>query len=55
MLPDQRCLGKEKIADILMIPLAWNLGCGYQRPLRKVLDIHDNTTQGYAAAYLGSP
>jgi acetoin utilization deacetylase AcuC-like enzyme len=25
------------------VPLAWNLAGGYQSPLRKVLDIHDNT------------
>ncbi|MCE9639704.1 MAG: histone deacetylase [Betaproteobacteria bacterium] len=25
------------------IPVAWNLAGGYQTPLRKVLDIHDNT------------
>jgi acetoin utilization deacetylase AcuC-like enzyme len=27
----------------LDIPVAWNLAGGYQSPLRKVLDIHDNT------------
>ena len=25
------------------LPVAWNLAGGYQNPLRKVLDIHDNT------------
>ena len=25
------------------VPIAWNLAGGYQEPLRKVLDIHDNT------------
>ena len=25
------------------LPIAWNLAGGYQSPLRKVLDIHDNT------------
>ncbi len=25
------------------IPIAWNLAGGYQTPLQKVLDIHDNT------------
>jgi acetoin utilization deacetylase AcuC-like enzyme len=25
------------------LPVAWNLAGGYQHPLRKVLDIHDNT------------
>ncbi len=37
----------------LGIPLAWNLAGGYQSPLRKVLDIHDNTMRGCASAYLG--
>jgi acetoin utilization deacetylase AcuC-like enzyme len=27
----------------LGLPVAWNLAGGYQNPLRKVLDIHDNT------------
>lgn len=27
----------------LGVPVAWNLAGGYQKPLRKVLDIHDNT------------
>jgi acetoin utilization deacetylase AcuC-like enzyme len=30
-------------AKALGIPVAWNLAGGYQDPLRKVLDIHDNT------------
>ena len=34
------------------IPIAWNLAGGYQEPLRKVLDIHDNTMRVCAAAYL---
>jgi acetoin utilization deacetylase AcuC-like enzyme len=33
-------------------PIAWNLAGGYQEPLRKVLDIHDNTMRACAAAYL---
>jgi acetoin utilization deacetylase AcuC-like enzyme len=37
----------------LGIPLAWNLAGGYQNPLRKVLDIHDNTMRACASAYLG--
>jgi acetoin utilization deacetylase AcuC-like enzyme len=37
----------------LKIPVAWNLAGGYQEPLRKVLDIHDNTMRACAAAYLG--
>ena len=39
----------------LGIPLAWNLAGGYQKPLRKVLDIHDNTMRACAAVYLGKP
>jgi len=35
------------------IPLAWNLAGGYQSPLRKVLDVHDNTMRACALAYLG--
>ena len=31
------------------IPIAWNLAGGYQEPLRKVLDIHDNTAREHAA------
>jgi acetoin utilization deacetylase AcuC-like enzyme len=34
------------------IPVAWNLAGGYQSPLRKILDIHDNTLRACAAAYL---
>jgi hypothetical protein len=34
------------------IPIAWNLAGGYQEPLRKVLDIHDNTMRACAATYL---
>jgi acetoin utilization deacetylase AcuC-like enzyme len=37
----------------LKIPVAWNLAGGYQEPLRKVLDIHDNTMRACAAVYLG--
>jgi len=35
----------------LRIPIAWNLAGGYQTPLRKVLDIHDNTMRACAATY----
>lgn len=35
----------------LGIPVAWNLAGGYQEPLRKVLDIHDNTLLACAAVY----
>jgi len=30
-------------AKKLRVPIAWNLAGGYQSPLRRVLDIHDNT------------
>ncbi len=40
-------------AQQLRIPVAWNLAGGYQQPLRRVLDIHDNTMRACAAAYLG--
>lgn len=34
------------------IPLAWNLAGGYQTPIRKVLDIHDQTMLACAQTYL---
>ena len=37
---DRRVLGA---AQGVGMPVAWNLAGGYQWPLRKVLDIHDNT------------
>jgi acetoin utilization deacetylase AcuC-like enzyme len=43
-----------KTARELKIPVAWNLAGGYQQPLRRVLDIHDNTMRACAAAYLGA-
>ncbi len=33
------------------LPIAWNLAGGYQSPLRKVLDIHDNTLRECIRAY----
>jgi acetoin utilization deacetylase AcuC-like enzyme len=33
------------------IPIAWNLAGGYQEPLRKVLDIHDNTAREHHARF----
>ena len=33
------------------VPVAWNLAGGYQTPLRKVLDIHDNTLRACWRAY----
>lgn len=35
----------------LGLPIAWNLAGGYQTPLRRVLDIHDNTLLACAATY----
>ena len=34
------------------LPVAWNLAGGYQSPLRRVLDIHDNTLLACAAVYV---
>lgn len=34
----------------MRLPVAWNLAGGYQTPLRKVLDIHDNTMRECFAA-----
>jgi acetoin utilization deacetylase AcuC-like enzyme len=31
----------------LNVPVAWNLAGGYQNPIRKVLDIHDNTARAF--------
>jgi len=31
----------------MAVPVAWNLAGGYQTPLRKVLDIHDNTMRAF--------
>jgi acetoin utilization deacetylase AcuC-like enzyme len=39
-------------AHTLGVPVAWNLAGGYQLPLRKVLDIHDNTLRACGAEYL---
>ena len=33
------------------VPVAWNLAGGYQTPLRKVLDIHDNTLRACWRVY----
>lgn len=38
-------------ARALGVPVAWNLAGGYQSPLRKVLDIHDNTLRVCWAIY----
>ena len=39
-------------AHALGVPVAWNLAGGYQSPLRKVLDIHDDTLRACGAEYL---
>lgn len=36
------------------LPIAWNLAGGYQEPIEKVLEIHDNTLRACAAVYLES-
>jgi acetoin utilization deacetylase AcuC-like enzyme len=41
-------------AHALGIPVAWNLAGGYQTPLRKILDIHDNTLRACGAEYLAA-
>lgn len=35
----------------LQVPVVWNLAGGYQTPLRKVLDIHDNTMRACTEVY----
>jgi acetoin utilization deacetylase AcuC-like enzyme len=35
----------------LGLPVAWNLAGGYQKPLIKVLEIHDNTARECVRAY----
>lgn len=37
------------------LPIAWNLAGGYQKPLRKVLDIHDNTMRACCETYVALP
>ena len=34
------------------LPVAWNLAGGYQTPLRRVLDIHDNTLRACADSFV---
>ena len=34
------------------VPIVWNLAGGYQTPIRKVMDIHDNTMRACAEMYL---
>ncbi len=40
-----------EVARQIGVPIAWNLAGGYQTPLRKVLDIHDNTLRACWRAY----
>ncbi|MHB8679325.1 MAG: arginase family protein [Rudaea sp.] len=48
---DRRVFAGCKAMDL---PIAWNLAGGYQAPLRKVLDIHDNTMLECLAAFMTS-
>lgn len=41
-----------KSSAALRLPIAWNLAGGYQQPIRRVLDIHDNTMRACEAIYL---
>ena len=40
-------------AQRLGVPIAWNLAGGYQEPLSKVLEIHDNTMRECERVYGG--
>ncbi len=42
-------------AAALGLPIAWNLAGGYQTPVSRVLDIHDNTMRACAATFLVEP
>ncbi len=39
-------------AHRINLPVAWNLAGGYQTPLRRVLDIHDNTLRACARMFV---
>lgn len=41
-----------KVAKKLNKPIVWNLAGGYQNPLQKVLDIHNNTLQACLTYYV---
>lgn len=41
-----------KVAKKLNKPIVWNLAGGYQNPLQKVLDIHNNTLQACLEHYV---
>ena len=47
----RRDLAVFRVLKEMGIPVAWNLAGGYQRPLRKVLEIHDNTMRACHAVY----
>lgn len=42
-------------ARAMRVPVAWNIAGGHQRPLRKVLDIHDNTLRACWAVFGSGP
>lgn len=41
-----------RICRAIRLPAVWNLAGGYQKPLRRVLDIHDATMRACAGAWL---
>ena len=47
----RRDLAVFGVLKAMAVPVAWNLAGGYQEPLRKVLDIHDNTMRACHAVY----
>jgi hypothetical protein len=49
---EKRDLIVFETAKAMGLPIAWNLAGGYQTPLRRVLDIHDNTLKACAKIYL---
>ena len=49
---EKRDLIVFETAKAMGLPIAWNLAGGYQTPLRRVLDIHDNTLKACAQIYL---
>lgn len=40
-----------KAAKEIGVPIAWNLAGGYQQPISKVLEIHDNTAKAHYEVY----
>ncbi|KNZ33733.1 MAG: hypothetical protein AD742_04730 [Methylibium sp. NZG] len=46
---DRRVFGAARNVGV---PIAWNLAGGYQMPIRKVLDIHDNTMRACASWFV---